>query len=403
MSVAILTPFTGDSAKQAGQKWRKKLLPVGEIAYKGRTLKFTRDYLAGLVESFQNRAYDQVPFQLADSTNTHTNDPERTAGQITGMELGDDGLYIEVQPSARGERVLADNPGLGVSARIVEEYGRADGQFFPRAIQHVLGTLDPRIPGMGGWEAVAAANDAEVTFDLSGESFTTREEPGGMPELTEDQQSRLAALLNIDPERLAALAQQVDPAAVAQLDGGDGNPEPATGEDPELDAMLAEIDAMSDEELAALEAELDAEEAGDTPEPVTAGALSTDDAMAIELAQAQGEENARQLEIITAQLDNERWKNERAKLVASGTPPFIADLAQPLLEGAGHVVDLSNGQAVDAGQIMRRVLTEYAKLGEQLGIGVELGSPLDEPADTAAETERDQIVARAKSQLFGMH
>lgn len=397
MSVAILTPFTGDSARQAGQRWRKKLLPVGEISYKGRTLKFTRDYLAGLVKSFQDQAYDQVPFQLADATNTHTNDPERTAGQIAGMTLDPDGLYIELDATERGNRVLTENPGLGVSARIVEEYARADGQFFPRAIQHVLGTLDPRIPGMGGWEAVAAANDAEVTFDLSGETFT-REEPGGMPELTDEQQTRLAALLNIDPERLAALADRVDPDAVAQLDG-DGNP---SAEDAELDEIAREIDAMSDEELAALEAQLEAEEAGAEPEPVTAGALSTDDAMAIELAQAQGEENARQLEVITAQLDRERWSNERGRLVAAGTPPFIADLAAPLLEGAGHVVDLANGKSVDAGQIVRKILTEYAKLGEQLGIGVELGSAMDEPADATGETERDEIVGRAKAQLFGI-
>jgi len=394
MSVAILTPFTGASGRPVGQQWRKKLLPVGEINYKGRVLKFTRDYLGGLVSAFNQRAYDQVPFQLAGDDNKHTNDVERTGGQITGMALEDDGLWVTVQPSARGAAVLKDNPGLGVSARIVEEYARSDGQFFPRAIQHVLGTLDPRIPGMGGWEAVAAANDAEVTFDLSGEQFTG-EEPGGMPELTEDQQTRLAALLNIDPAKLAALADRVDPEAVAQLDGGE--PEP----DPELDALAAEIENMTPEQLAELEAELEAEEAAEA-EPVTAGALSSDDQVALELAQAGVDENTRQLGIITAQLDHERWTNERGRLVAAGTPPFIADLAQPLLEGGGHVVDLANGKSVDAGQIMRKVLTEYAKLGEQLGIGVELGSPMDEPTDQTAETERDEIVKRAKAQLFGM-
>ena len=44
-------------------------------------------------EAFRSRAYDQVPFQLADSKNTHTNDPERTRGQILDLELGEDGLY----------------------------------------------------------------------------------------------------------------------------------------------------------------------------------------------------------------------------------------------------------------------------------------------------------------------
>ena len=403
MTAAILTPFTGVSATQSGGKWRKKLLPVGEISYKGRTLKFDRSYLAGLVEAFRQRAYDQVPLQLADSENKHTNDVERTGGQITGMELGADGLYIEVEPTERGKAVLADNPGLGVSARIVEEYDRADGKFFPRAIQHVLATLDPRIPGMGGWSAVEAANDAEVTYDLSGEEFT-REEPG-MPELTEQQQSRLAALLNIDPERLAAVAAQVDPATAEGLNGAT----PELTEEDELATLEAAIDGMSDDELAALEAEMEAEEAaqaGAQPEPAAAGAgLSTEAAMAIELAKATGDENARQLQIINAQLDHERWQNERAKLIGSGgVPPFLADLAQPLLEGAGHVVDLSGGKTVDAGQITRKILTETGKLLSQLGLetGVELGTPADEPGDQAGETERDEIVGRAKAQLFGI-
>jgi hypothetical protein len=398
VSIAFLTPFTAaEAALSNGGTWRKRLLPVGEISYKGRTLKFTRDYLAGLVKSFRDGAYDQVPFQLADAGNTHTNDPERTRGLITDMVLQPDGLWIELDATDRGGDVIRANPGLGVSARIVEGYDRSDGKFFPRAIQHVLGTLDPRIPGMGGWQAVEAANDAEVTYDLSGEHFTKEE--GGMPELTEDQQTRLAALLNLDPDKLAALAATVDPDVAGALAGDEEEPGG-------LDEILAEIDQMSDEELAALEAEMEAEEAAEAgaepeAEPAMAG-LSNEAAMAVELAQATGDENARQLGIIAAQLDHERWVNERTKLVDAGTPPFIADLAAPLLEGGGHVVDLANGKSVDAGQIMRRVLTEYAKLGQQLGIGVELGSPMDEPADTEAEAEREDIVKRARAQLFGI-
>jgi hypothetical protein len=67
------------------------------------------------------------------------------------MQVEPDGLYVTLNPTERGARVLAENPGLGVSARIVEQYQRADGKFFPAAIQHVLGTLDPRVTGLGAW------------------------------------------------------------------------------------------------------------------------------------------------------------------------------------------------------------------------------------------------------------
>ena len=404
MSKAILTPFTGGAAQQAGSRWRKKLLPVGEINYKGRVLKFTKDYLAGLVQAFNQRAYDQVPFQLAGDENKHTNDVERFGGEITGMTLEPDGLWFEMDPTERGSEVLANNPGLGVSARIVEEYDRADGKFFPRAIQHVLGTLDPRITGMGGWEAVAASNDVQVTYDLSGEQFAGKEP--GMAELDDEQTKRLAALLALDPEKLAAVVAQMEPgtgpdaAGVAAINGGAGLPEDAAEDD-----LLARIGGMSDAELDALEAELEAGEAaaaGTQPAPSAAG-LSGEAAMALELAVATGDENARQLGVITAQLDHERWLNERAKLVGSGgVPPYLADLAQPLLEGTGHTVELANGP-VDAGQVMRRVLTETGKLLTQLGLqpGVELGSPMDEPEDTGAVAERDDVHRRAMHQMFG--
>jgi hypothetical protein len=404
VSAAVLTPFTSHRATPAGPgRWRKTLLPIGEISYQGRVLKFTKDYLAGLVGAFRDKAYDQVPFQLADAKNTYTNDPERTRGQITEMTLEPDGLWIELDPTQAGQAVLTDNPGLGVSARIVEGYDRADGKFFPKAIQHVLGTLDPRIPGMGGWAAVEAANDAvTVTLDLSAAYFAG-EEPG-MPELTDDQQARLAKLLDLDPDKLAALVAAGGGAGLGQapvLNGDGGGSAPAGGEDddPEAAAIAARIDALTDEELAELERELEAEEAG---QPVAAGLANDAGALAVELAQAGVDENARQLSIITAQLDTERWNGERQRLVAGGTPPYIADLAQPLLEGAGHVVDLANGTSVDAGLIVRKILGEYQKLGQQLGIGVELGTAMDEPVDTEAETARSDLVKRARQQMFGL-
>ncbi len=39
MSLAVLTPFTGAAASKSGQRrWRKRLLPVGDVHYQGPTL-----------------------------------------------------------------------------------------------------------------------------------------------------------------------------------------------------------------------------------------------------------------------------------------------------------------------------------------------------------------------------
>jgi len=177
---SVISPYSYGAAIELGNRlWSKKVLPVGDIEYRGRMLHFTPAYIRGLADAFHKRAYDQVSFQLADSANSHTNDPERHRGTIVDMKAQADGLYVTLQPTPRGEQILAENPYLGVSARIVEQFQRGDGAFFPAAIQHVLGTLDPRVPGLGAWEPVDMANggDSSVTIDLSNYSFAGEPAP----------------------------------------------------------------------------------------------------------------------------------------------------------------------------------------------------------------------------------
>ena len=401
---AFLTPFELSAGATKGTRWWKRLLPVGDISYKGRTLSFNRDYLAGLAKSFTEQAYDQVPFQLAGDDNKHTNDVERFGGNVAAMEIRPDGLYIGVDPNERGAKVLADNPQLGVSARIVEAYDRSDGRYFPKAIQHVLATLDPRVPGLGKWAAVETSNDdaAVITYDLSGAEFAGSPPPKGdstMPDLTTEQQAQLAKLLDIPADKLAALVGKLDDGSLDALNGG--------GADPDAELTDAELDQLVEDALALDAAGLiDGDGNPTTPAPagdqVPAGAgaaLTAEQQMAIELAQATADESHRQLGIINAQLDHERWLNERRQMVGAGTPPFIADLAQPLLEGAAHTVDLSNGSTVDAGQIVRKIISEYGKITSQLGIDVELGSPMDEPGDGTATEARNDLVTRARAQM----
>ena len=175
MSLLIGTPpLWGSAAIELGNgTWSKRLLPVGQIEYQGRTLKFNRQYLEGLAEAFASRAYDQVPFQIADGKNTHTNDPERFRGEVQRMVVRDDGLHIVVKTTPAGNALLEANPHLGVSARIVEDYARSDGKYWPVAVQHVLGTLDPRIPELGPWQPGADLSNGEpdMIIDMSNERW----------------------------------------------------------------------------------------------------------------------------------------------------------------------------------------------------------------------------------------
>jgi hypothetical protein len=238
----LLTPVDASPAIELGNTWSKRILPVGEIEYQGRTLKFSRAYLQGLAAAFAQRAYDQVPLQFADAANTHTNDPERTRGWVTGMELGDDGLYITAELTDRGQEVLSQNPYLGVSARIVEQFQRSDGQFFPAAIQHVLGTLDPRIPGLGAWQEVQLSSESEssVTIDLSSYSFSGQ--PATAP----------AADVSLSPQELDDLISAISEANAEEAYGPDFSG--AAGEFDAAFSARTRADAAREQARAALDA-----------------------------------------------------------------------------------------------------------------------------------------------------
>jgi hypothetical protein len=422
VKTSLLTPYDRGDAKPAGKNlFRKQLLPFTSIDYKGRTIDFTRDYLAGLVKAFNDRAYDQVAFQLADAQNTHTEDPERFRGEIAALELTDDGLDVIVAATDDGAKVLRDNPRLGVSAKIVEDYGRADGKFFTRALKHVLGTLDPRMTGMAPWEAVDAANDegdvvdltaleyASPTADLGGggalpPGVTVTANRTGTPEsvqpaqqapadtgtpateehemaLSTDQEARLSRLLDLPEDQFTALLTPPEKPAEGETDGGGDL----------TDAQLEEL-------VASIEAEVPAPAAEVVPEKEkeTVGAsLNAEAQAAIDLANARADETAMALKRVTTKLATAAYEAERDVFARTyGIPPRITDLARGLLEGEGRVVELANGKTADAGSIVREVLKEFGRTVKVLDLSGELGSAVDGAGEAEAAAEQGKVDAR---------
>lgn len=436
MTTTLLTPMERGQARRSGASlWRKQLLPVGRINYKGRVIDFTREYLAGLVKAFTDRAYDAVPLQFADEENKHTEKVEHRRGTVRGLELTDDGLDVIVSAGPQGAAYLAEYPDLGISAKIVEDYERADGRFFPAALKHVLGTLDPRITGMRPWQEIAAANedDGEV-LDLTGAAYTVpvRHDDGGAlppgtvttlngtgsaepvptppgspaPEVKEtgmaftaDQEARLAQLIDLPDDQFTRLLS----AAAAPAAGQDG-----TGGDDDLtDEQLAElIDSLGADE----EDETGTETGTETGAvPAGAGASLSAEAQAqIDLANSRADENAVELARVTTALDRAAYERERDHYSRQwGIPPRITDLARTLLEGNGHVIELSNGTAVDAGAIVRKVLAEVGKTVKMLDLSGELGTELDfsaeneRAAEERAAAERRELID-ATRQMTGI-
>jgi hypothetical protein len=402
---ALLTPVDAGTAKRAGRHlWRKQLLPKATITYKGREITFDDAYLTDLAAAFNNRAYDQVAFQLADKDNAHTNDPERYRGEVESLEVTADGLDMVVSTTEAGADVLAANPRLGVSARITEGYERADGQAFPVAIQHVLGTLDPRITGMRPWQAIDAANDTDsgqvtdltgCTYDLASSPDT--EPPAPAPKetgmaLTAEQEARLGQLLDLPDDQFAALL--TPPAPADTTDADDAAADELSDE--ELQALL---DSLPDDDTDDGEGDGNpADQADDDRVPAGAGSeLSADAQAAIELANARADELEAGYTRMRRELDAATYERERDTFAHEhGIPPRIFDLARPVLEGEGRTVDLANGRQADAGAIVRKVLTEIGRTVKMLDLSAELGNPegADEATTAAqqAESERGEIV-----------
>ena len=200
---------------------------------------------------------------------------------------------------------------------------------------------------------------------------------------TKEQEARFGRLLDLPEDQFdALLAPPAEPEA-------EGDTELT---DEELQELLS-----SAEETPAEDAPADAE-----PVLAEAGAsLSSEAQSAIDLANAQAAEATDEVRRMRKALDEAAFKSERDALVRKGIPLRFIECsnkhhdvccARPLLEGEGRTVDLSNGKSADAGAIVRKLLTEFASMTKELGIGVELGTPLD-GSDEAARAEEDKVTA----------
>jgi hypothetical protein len=307
--------------------WRKQLLPKGKIHYKGRDINFDEGYLTDLAKAFRSQAFDQVAFLLAKDDNSHTMDPERFRGEVRGVEVTDKGLdvLLDLTPDAAG--LVRENPKLGVSARIIEGLERADGQKFPHAIQHVLGTLDPRVTGMASWQEVSLSEEVGDTVDVTTEEVQMSQVTDTPPAPTGDPPAPTGEPAGFPPPNTVPGAPDLD-----LTGGGDGDV----------------IDLLPE---------------GD-PDPT----LSRVEQLELELAR-------------------QRFTNEMRLWIDKGVPPAIVQLARPVLElPQAPVVDLTRhgGDTIDVGKVLRDILEEtkgFIQLSTERGNGFSEQDSEDSRAD----------------------
>lgn len=340
--LSILTPtLHGEydlSHDEAGRlAFWKQVLPKRLIHYTGQdgkrhTLNFDERYLQDLSV---NKAKDKVDFLLATKDNAHTMDPERWRGSVEEWKIIDgqpdpkhNGLYARIVfPSREAARAVLDNPDLGVSARIRENIERTDGSTVARGIVHVLGTLDPQVDGMRGWEATDLSTETGTLLDLTHEIY----EDGTMADTAE-----------------VTLEKAWTEYTEAEIDEMD---------DAHLDAFLAASEADLGSILESAEDEESEEpedETDETDEEPEMASLSNEAQQQIDLANTRAQR-------ALAELATARWEKAKDAYLNAGVPAKMVDLAEPLFNRATpFVVDLSNegGTRLDVADIVSKILDE---------------------------------------------
>lgn len=401
MPTALQGPVRTTSAESVGPKlFRKQVLKVGRLPYKGRVLEFDRPYLERLVRNFSAGAFDQVAFQLANKDNEHTLDPERTRGEVKALELNGDGLDAIVEVTEEGARVIRDNPRLGVSARIVEEPVDGAPAKVP-AIQHVLGTLDPRVTGLTPWDAISDFSTSYAAGQIIDLTASRYEDEARMPTetakptLTDEQITELKSLEGDKfQEKLVELLAAASETGAKDGDrSGDKNEK--DGEKRSIvDRLLGRKDEgkpadgePSDEEVrAAVEKLIDEAEGNEGTgteaerEGEKVAALSAEDRAAIDLARTEATEARKEAA-------EQRFLAERSKYVLKGVPPALVDLCKPALTAPEGTIDLSNGEKFDAAAFARSVLDKAVGL-------IDLSGPLGSSEDSD-ESKEAKAAAKA--------
>ena len=136
--------------------WRKQVLPLATIPWRGRELAFTPAYLADMAAAFAAGALDVVPFAFPGDRD-YSNDPALIRGEVRSLEVVADGMDAIIAVDAEMGAFLAELLRAGgaapdTGARIIERYQTTDGREFPVVLAGVYTTDAPVLTGLRPWK-----------------------------------------------------------------------------------------------------------------------------------------------------------------------------------------------------------------------------------------------------------
>lgn len=330
MSIRI-TPLvnTGNTVElsKGSHIYEKQVLPYGKFGYKDDSFEITPEWVDDVIKAFQEKAFDQTVFALADENNSHDVDdrPDRFAGEVIQFKKTDTGLSAVFRLTNKSAELVDDtDKKLGVSVRFRENYKRdSDGKSWPVVIDQVLGTTDPRITGMDPWKVITlsniATNDQNDVKDSSNEEWEEMTAPK-----VDDSKDKPA------------------------------NDKPANDGTDKITLTKAEYDQFKS--LLAAQAEDDSELDKLVDE------LENQDKKTKETAPVGLSNEAKRVIELSHQVAYGRYERDALAWKQAGVPPKIVELAASVLASYEPVrtVSLSNGKetVTDARDVIRAILEE---------------------------------------------
>lgn len=405
----ILTPIDLAVGQKVGRRrWWKQVLPVTTIDYEGRKINFDPAFHTDLSEAYKAKAFDQVPLVFANGDNQHNMDPRNFGGEVLDMSYRgpgkDQGTWALIEADEDTAKVIDRNPKLGVSARIRQGIAKADGRTFNRAIEHICLTMNPRVTGMSPWQAVdlSEGTDNEEVVDLTTTEYQkgTDMARGSTKAKTARPKIDLSALSDEQFQSLLDLSEavragveddEVDPDDIEDddlEDSGEGEDQDG-GKPPKKKKAKTRITVEEDS------TESGGDDKDEDDEDDEDGDADLSDATAAQ--RSADHDTVRQMQIDLAE---QRWSNERSTFVRAGVPPFLLDLAEPVLSSPdAFTIDLSDTETINAGDTIRKMLDGVKGL---IDMTPEIGHQIDlSDSGDGDDNDPDQAFIEAWDKQYG--
>lgn len=169
--------FVPLSRTSSGRLFRKHILTKGKLHYPGAvggTIDINDEFLDTMVANFNNKVCDIVQVPVADSKNSHTEDPLRNIGEVVKLQREGDKLYSYIDVRKHQEEV--GQTLLGASAMLALNYtDTRTGTKAGPTLLHVAVTNRPHVLNLEDFELIAASADGNNRAVLLTAETSTKE------------------------------------------------------------------------------------------------------------------------------------------------------------------------------------------------------------------------------------